>query len=85
MRMTHIYKSYKYRSVLCRFSQKPRNDRIIKTVFLCFFFFFLFSIFAFNSWLEWNCAFPRCVLAQVKTQAFQNEQIDKKNGQNKTD
>ena len=30
--MTHIYKSNKYRSIICRISQKPRNDRKIKPV-----------------------------------------------------
>ena len=32
MRMTHIYKSNKYRSMIHWISQKPRNDRKIKTV-----------------------------------------------------
>ena len=40
MRMTHTYKSYKYRSMICWISQKPRNDRKIKTVK----FLFLLSI-----------------------------------------
>ena len=29
--MAHIYKSNKYRSMICWISQKPRNDRKIKT------------------------------------------------------
>ena len=41
MCMTHICKSNKYRSMICRISQKPRNDRTIKTVK----FLFLLSIF----------------------------------------
>ena len=32
MRIMHMYKSNKYRSMICRISQKPRNDRKIKTV-----------------------------------------------------
>ena len=30
--MMHIYKSKKYRTVICRISQNPRNDRKTKTV-----------------------------------------------------
>ena len=37
MRLMHIYKSNKYRSMVCRISQKPRNDRKIKTVKYLFF------------------------------------------------
>ena len=35
MRMTHIYKSNKYRPMICWISQKPRND--LKTVKFLFF------------------------------------------------
>ena len=39
--MMRIYKSNKYLSMICRISQKPRNDRILKTVK----FLFLLSIY----------------------------------------
>ena len=37
MRMMHIYKSNKYRSIICRVSQNQRNNRKIKTVKFLFF------------------------------------------------
>ena len=43
MHMMHTYKSNKYRPMICRMSQKPRNDRKIKTVkFLYFIYLFIY-------------------------------------------
>ena len=53
MRVMNIYKNNKYRPVICRISQKPMNDRKIKTVkFLVFFFFFFFFFSLFFFWLS---------------------------------
>ena len=37
MRVMNIYKSNKFRSLICRISQKPKNDRKIETVKFLFF------------------------------------------------
>ena len=50
MRIMHIYKSNKYRSLLFRISKKPRNDRKIKTVK----FLFLLSIVEFGNPVDQN-------------------------------
>ena len=56
MRMTHIYKSNKYPFVTCRISQKPRNDRKIKTVqfFLFFFVKYIFSVLRMKQLCSYN-------------------------------
>ena len=72
MRMMHIYKSNIYRSMICRISQKPRNDRKIKTVkFLFFFFFFFFLLSIFMRSLK-NKVFPSDVLSNPHRMKFRS-------------
>ena len=50
VRMMHLYKSNQYRSMICRISQKPRNDRKKTVKFL-----FLLSIYIYMSVILFTC------------------------------